>query len=174
MTERWAPVVGFEARYEVSDLGRVRSLGSTHVFGRYRNIQCVKKPRLLKLRADRDGYPRAWLCRDGNELNAPVHRLVLAAFVREPVAGEECRHLDGDRSNAALTNLRWGSTRENLEDKIRHGTILSGERNPTAKLSVEKVQFIRSVSGRTTELAAQLGVHCSTVQRARYGVTWAR
>lgn len=47
--------------------------------------------------------------------------MVLRAFVGEPPAGHECRHLDGDRQNNALDNLAWGTRAENVADTIRHG-----------------------------------------------------
>lgn len=105
--ERWLPVAGFEGRYMVSDHGRVWS---------------ELRQRMLSP-STTEGYPSVVLyASDRGRHGRLVHRLVLEAFVcvRPPMA-EAC-HWDGDRSNARLENLRWGSRGENLADARRHGT----------------------------------------------------
>lgn len=124
--ERWLPVVGYEDLYEVSDLGRVRSLdrwvterGSTKrpylVRGRLRS---------LKPQAD-SGYILVPLSREGADRNYRVHTLVLEAFVRPKPPNLECLHADGDRANNALSNLSWGTRQQNMHDAMRHGTHVS-------------------------------------------------
>lgn len=58
---------------------------------------------------------------DGTPHRVGVHRLVLSSFVREPYDGEQGCHRDGDATNNALPNLRWGSQSDNWRDRIRHG-----------------------------------------------------
>lgn len=62
-----------------------------------------------------------------------VHRLVARTFLGPRPPGMEVRHLDGDRANPALTNLAYGTPRENARDRIAHGTMLYGERAPFSK-----------------------------------------
>lgn len=102
--ERWLPVVGYEEHYLVSDQGRVWS---------------VRKGRCLKPRPDNRGYLRVRLP-DGPTV---VHRLVLSAFVGPRPYGHEACHGDGDKANARLQNLRWGTRSENARDRVRHGTF---------------------------------------------------
>lgn len=52
-----------------------------------------------------------------------VHRLVLQAFVGPCPDGQQVRHLDGDKENNNLRNLRYGTGAENTADKVRHGTM---------------------------------------------------
>ncbi len=65
----------------------------------------------------------------------------------------ECRHLDGDRSNNAPSNLRWGTRRENALDRKRHGTHNTklppnkGETNPMAKFTADDIRLIRRLAG---------------------------
>ena len=54
-------------------------------------------------------------------------------------AGMEVRHLDGNRANPALSNLTYGTPRENAHDRIAHGTMLYGERSPHSKWSDAEV-----------------------------------
>lgn len=116
MSEVWKAIPGHEGRYEVSDLGRVRSL--PRLDRRGRRI----RGRILAIVVQPSGHHSVKLCLDGDYENAKVHRLALLAFVGQPPAGHEGLHGDGDPSNNALTNLRWGTRSENLRDSVRHGT----------------------------------------------------
>lgn len=73
-----------------------------------------------------------------------AHRLVLEAFVGPCPPGMEACHKDGNPKNNALSNLRWGTSKENGLDMVRHGTSLRGERNPRAKLAELLVKAIRA------------------------------
>ena len=69
---------------------------------------------------NRDGYLVVSFGRSGRQSKEAVHRLVLKTFAREPFPGEQCRHLDGDRLNNAIENLRWGTAEQNNQDKKTH------------------------------------------------------
>lgn len=105
--ERWRAVVGFEGRYEVSDLGRVRNSRTDHV---------------LSAATSRSGHQRVVLCRDGKGKDMYVHRLVLMAFVGPCPEGMEGCHNDGDATHNDVDNLRWDTRAENNRDAVRHGT----------------------------------------------------
>ena len=77
-----------------------------------------------------------------------VHQLVLEAFVGPKPPGCESRHLDGNRTNASLVNLVWGTRSENRMDSARHGTLSAlrrGEKAPAAKLSDADVVMMRKL-----------------------------
>lgn len=73
-----------------------------------------------------------------------IHRAVCELFNGTPPAGYQCRHLDGNHTNNAASNLKWGTPTENNADKIIHGTDNSGERNSRSKLNWEAVKEIRN------------------------------
>lgn len=102
----WKPVPEFEARYEVSDRGEVRSLRTG-------------KPIVPVLH--RQGHFQVGLYAEGKRHYRYVHRLVAESFLGEPTA-EIVRHLDGDPSNNGLANLAYGSQSDNMIDSIGHGT----------------------------------------------------
>lgn len=104
--EEWRPVVGYEGRYEVSDLGRVRSLLTNTVL----------KPMI----AASGGYHVVALHNEGQRM-VRVNRIVLTAFVGEAPNGTVSCHNDGDPTNNALRNLRWDTYSENVYDVVRHG-----------------------------------------------------
>jgi hypothetical protein len=106
--ERWAVVPGLaDTRLTVSDLGNLRRDGipvSQHV--------------------DNHGYLKINGVRaDGVRRDFKVHQLVLHAFVGPPAPDQVTRHLDGDPKNNRLSNLCWGTRKENSADTARHGRL---------------------------------------------------
>lgn len=113
MTERWLPVKYYVGLYEVSDLGRVRSL----VRGTKRG---KRGGRVLKPVPTPPGYLYVLLSKPPNlkRRNLSLHRLVLEAFVGPCPDGMEARHFpDNDPANCKLVNLSWGTRSQNMRDK---------------------------------------------------------
>lgn len=180
--ELWRPVVGDEDSYEVSNLGRVRSLdrvsehmshwksGITHTIKRY------LRGRLLRPGIGAHGYPTVNIYSSLGESrgNFCVHILVLNAFVGPSPPGMECRHLDGNRKNPSLINLCWGTKQENTADKVRHGTKLIGEKYPNAKLTDVTAREIRRLRGSVSQskLAKMFNVSPAAIQAVHDGRTW--
>lgn len=96
------------------------------------------KWRKLKPTLTRNGYLRVML--KGKWYG--IHRLMLMAFVGPCPPGQVCRHLDGNKTNNCLDNLRWGTRKEDGQDRVRLGTSARGERHGSAKLSDRKVKKI--------------------------------
>ncbi len=78
---------------------------------------------------------------------AYVHDLVCEAFHGPCPPGLECRHLDGDSTNDAADNLKWGTSAENRADTALHGRLPTGERNGNHKLTDSEVTEIRGLKG---------------------------
>lgn len=120
--ETWKPAGGLEGHYEVSDLGRVRSL--------YRNSQRILRPSY----SNKGRYPLYILTVNGVRYPRYGHQMVAEAFIGERPDGQEVRHLDGNASNAALRDadgvlrLAYGTKSENQWDQVRHGTHYQGSR----------------------------------------------
>ena len=109
ISEQWLPVVNYEGRYEVSDLGRVKSL---------RGVASDKVLSECHIK----GYAVVTLYSGGTGKTEYVHRLVLEAFVGPPPQGKPLAlHWDDNPQNNALSNLRWGSYSDNAKDSIRNG-----------------------------------------------------
>lgn len=112
--ERWRKVEEFP-NYSVSDLGRIRCDGFVDAVGKRHS------PRVKVLVPGRDGRIRATLTKGGKSYTRLVHPLVLIAFVGPRPKGKVACHWDDVPSNNVLTNLRWGTRRENAHDYIRNG-----------------------------------------------------
>lgn len=113
--EVWKPVVGQEGRYEVSSIGRVRSIDHA-VVGRDGRRQ-FRTGRILRASPDGHGYPRVWFGKKARN----VHRLLAEAFLPNPEGYPHVLHWDDDPANLALTNLRWGTHAQNMRDIVRNG-----------------------------------------------------
>jgi hypothetical protein len=99
------------------------------------------------------------------------HRLMLHAFVGACPDNCEALHINGNRLDNRLENLRWGTRKENVADAIKHGTATIGSRNGAAKLTDEMVKFIRG-SKQIGGLADQFNVSMITIQRVIGGLTY--
>ena len=105
----WAPVLGYENLYQVSDSGEIQTRGRRGEWS----------PKAVH--SDRNGYKRTTLSKDGKKRNHLVHHLVLEAHIGPKPSGMECRHLNGDPGDNRLENLQWGTSSENSLDVVRHG-----------------------------------------------------
>ncbi len=123
---------------------------------------------------EHDGYRRVTM----RGKKVMVHDLVLLAFVGPAPDGMLCCHGNGIRSDNRLTNLRWGTPKENAEDMMRHGTHFraSGEANGEAELTEVEVLAIRAryAAGGVTQrqIAEERNVSQSTIWRAINSETW--
>lgn len=118
--EDWRPVIGFEGCYEVSNLGRVKSLDREST--RSDGVRRMLKGKVLNPYCSTKNYPRVHLWSDSNNKWARVHNLVLEAFKGPRPKGMVACHNDGDSSNNTAANLRWDTYRSNNLDLVKHGT----------------------------------------------------
>ena len=117
--ERWLPAPGYEGRYSVSNLGRVRSEARTITLknGRSRRVpETILKPAKAS-----NGYLKVYISKNHKYQNRDVHRLVLEAFVGEAPPGTEACHWNDDPADNRLENLRWGTSADNRLDSVRNG-----------------------------------------------------
>lgn len=166
----WRAVPGFEGRYEVSSDGQVRSLARVLRFiWRGKPKERPLPAKLLKPTLDQDGYPRVVLYLGGVRHEAPVHRLVLLAFVGPRPPGAVARHLDDIPLNNTPGNLAWGTVLDNAADALANDRYHRGSRHYHAKLTEADVMAIRAARGKETnhQLSARYGVayqHISLIQ----------
>lgn len=121
MNEVWKPIEEFEGLYEVSNLGRVRSLD--RVIVSKAGWSTFKKGVDLKPLDNGHGYKTVALWKNGKMVQMYIHRLVAQEFIGPPPTTEhQVAHWDGSRDNNVVDNLRWSTSAENAQDKGRHGT----------------------------------------------------
>lgn len=168
MQEIWKSIPEYEGMYEVSNLGRVKSLA------RHRII-CNKKylyPEKFLKQIDRgNGYLCVGLCKSGKTKLVSVHRAMLIAFVGDQPDMFAC-HNNGNLIDNRLENLRWDTPKANMADRVKHGTDIRGEKHSKAKLTIDDVQMIRSNASSAAEIARKLGVSDACVLNVRNYKTW--
>ncbi len=163
----WRDVPGYEGCYRVSSTGAIMRVGG----GKGSVSERLLHPSLTEA-----GYLRVVLSAGNRKKAAKVHRLVAAAFIGPAPVGAYVLHTDGSRTNNCVSNLRYGTARDNQADAVRHGTYrdLRGSQIGTAKLTEDAVRKIKAEATRTAvEIAASYGLDVTTVRRARAGRSWA-
>lgn len=108
--ERWLPVVDWGDRYEISDLGRIRSVLTG----------AILKP--FKTQPAKTDHLSIYLHRNGNKKLRTIHTLVLEAFVGPRPPGLYGCHQNDIGDDNRPENLRWDTQSSNIRDSVRNGT----------------------------------------------------
>jgi hypothetical protein len=131
--------------------------------------------RIMKLTTHSQGYKTVMLRRKGPVYG--VHRLVMFVFVGRQRRGIQVRHLDGNPANNNLSNLRYGTPKENGEDTVRHGRSPRGQKQHLNKLTPEQVLEIRRLAESRVKpqraIARQFGITQTTVRDVMTRKSWA-
>lgn len=124
MQEMWKSLNEYDGNYQVSNLGRVRSLIDNH--GRIREIPIIRKARLGK-----QGYLYVTLWKHGKSTSEKVHRLVASCFCEKTDNAQCVNHINGIKTDNRAENLEWCSYSENVKSAYDLGLIQAtkGEKN---------------------------------------------
>lgn len=161
-SEIWKPVADWEGFYEVSNLGRIRSV----VTGTIRKTQSKSGAR----------YQLVGLIHSGRKKTYSVHRLIAEAFLGPMPAGKQCAHLNGDPSDNRAANLAYVTAKENASHKRFHGTHKAGESHHAAVLTETDVLELRATVHDLLDAkvaAERHGIAPSSICAAVNGKTWA-
>lgn len=109
MTEEWHDIQDYKGLYQVSNLGRVRSLDrEITAISRWGTPQkYIAKGRIIKGSLSTVGYPQVRLSKDGIITTYQVHRLVATAFLANPNNLSEVNHKNEDKCDNKVSNLEW-------------------------------------------------------------------
>lgn len=135
--EVWKSVKNYEGIYEVSNIGRVKSLK----FGKEKILKQV----IIK------GYCCLDLCKNGNIKRVKIHRLVLLAFIQNHENKLEVNHIDGNKKNNNVSNLEWNTASENKKHALLTGLRImpNGGIHHNSKLNENDVLKIREMGKNT-------------------------
>jgi hypothetical protein len=125
MLEEWKPINGYEGFYEVSNLGKIRSVDRVVIGRRY-------KGREMALQENRNKYLTVTLLKEGKAKSSTVHRLVCEAFYNNKENKRCVNHIDGDKHNNDVFNLEWSTHSENAKHAFRTGLRTISENNKKA------------------------------------------
>ena len=116
MSEMWKDIEGYEGIYQVSNLGRVKSL-SRNTKNQYRNSEIVKSKEI------RNGYYSVTLFKNEKGKHFTIHRLVAKAFIPNPYNKPQINHIDGNKLNNNVSNLEWCTQQENTIHAYKNNLI---------------------------------------------------
>jgi hypothetical protein len=156
----WRPVAGFEDRYEVSDVGQLRS---------------TRTGRLSKTRIDkRTGYPTGQMFRNGLRKDVFMHSVVAAAFIGPRPAGHQVNHKNGIKTDCRPENLEYVTPSENT--RHAHATGLTNPQPGSRKLTDQQVVEIigilaaRHISANRKPTFDEIGKQCGVSEYAIYQI----
>lgn len=174
MTEIWKDINGYEGLYQVSNLGRVKSLDRVDCSGRHR-VGVTLKPG-----TSHNGYLFVRLSKNSKYSNKRINRLVAEHFIDNPLNKPEVNHCDGNKLNNQVDNLEWSTRSENTLHAFASGLKQpsKGESHGQHKLTKELVHEIKStykpydVEFGCHALSRKYGISPSQVCSIAKGVYW--
>jgi len=164
--EIWLPIVGYENLYEISNLGRVKSLPKAGF-----NKEIIRKTGMDV----RNGYVTIMLRKNNIPLTKRVHSLVIEAFLKIKTNRKlVCNHKDGNKLNNKLSNLEVISQKENVLHAIRNGStkIPIKDERYNSKIKESDFQTLNNLfkEGKTSKQISKIfNVHPTTISRIRTG-----
>lgn len=118
--EIWKDIEGYEGIYQVSNLGRVKSLNRSKTFisktkeGKEYTLTKKYKEKIMKQKTNIFGYNCIQLCKDGKYKKYMVHRLVASVFLPNPYNLPQVNHKDENKQNNCVENLEWCTSQYNI------------------------------------------------------------
>lgn len=141
--EIWKAIKNFEEWYEVSSLGRVRSLPRKvkHIGESYQQ----RPGKMMRLQKRKSNHLDVLIKMNGLEKRCWVHRLVAEAFILNPEGLPIVNHIDSNPENNELSNLEWCTQKHNINHCVKAGRFnpKTGETSPFNKLKTEEVIEMR-------------------------------
>ena len=126
--EEWRPVVGYEGSYEVSNMGRIKSLPKKRkTYGGTREMHYPEK--ILACVVKKNGYVEMSLQKNDKQMNEKMHRMVAEAFIPNPFCKPHVNHIDCDKLNNRVENLEWCTRKENARHAVENGRYYFPRKN---------------------------------------------
>ena len=168
--ETWKNIKGYEGLYQVSSMGRVKSLERKDCLGR------IVKERVLKPGMDKDGYLFVNLCAGGKRTFF-VHRLVCQAFHENPGNKPQVNHLNEAKTDNRACNLEWATAKENLNHGTHNERMAKTLSKPICQYTLD--EKIVKTWASLTEVQRQTGFSKGNIsevangnRKTAYGFIW--
>lgn len=144
--EVWKDVVGYEGLYQVSNYGRLKSLTRRCRIpsNKFISVPCER----ILVSDIINGYCKIHICKNGKAHKTSIHRIEMLAFTPNPNNKPCVDHIDGNRGNNCLYNLRWSTVKENMNNVVTTSKI-SKNRTGRPMPQETKNKIARTNTGKT-------------------------
>ena len=176
MTEEiWKDIEQYQGLYQVSNLGRVRSVDRWLTYKG--DSKKFWKGCIIKTNPNNCGYLRVGLVKDRKQIKYFVHRLVAESFLDNTCNFSQVNHIDGNKENNRVENLEWCDKYYNIKHSIDTGlrSDMIGTNNHQSKLDDQKVREIKMLLKKDvtcTEIANIFSVSISVISCIKTGKRW--
>lgn len=195
MEEIWRDIKGYEGLYQVSNLGRVKSLERFIKTRKNKNGMngYIHKQESIRIPTkDYKGYLRLTLCKEGKQKPFRVHRLVAEAFIPNPNNLPQVNHKDENKENNCITNLEWCTNEYNHNYGTRNKRV--AEKQKGRKIPFEQIKnkiAVLQINKDTNEVIrkydsikeaqiccgvkthySHIGACCKGERKTAYGFKW--
>lgn len=171
VSEVWKDIPEYEGLYQVSNLGRVKSLPKHY-----------HQEMILKNKLTKDGYHETTLYKNNKSKCIRTHRLVAIAFIPNPNNKPQINHIDGNKLNNNVNNLEWCTNRENIDHSLKTGLQNhKGKNNPKAKSVLQydlqgnlinRYDTLREATQMTGVLENKISMVCNHHSKTAGGYVW--
>ena len=171
--EIWKEVKEFESAYEISNLGKVKSL--KRFKKHWKGGLSIVHEKILKMSINSKGYFNVDLSCDEKYLKSvDVHRLVALHFIPNPENKPYVNHIDGNKQNNNVSNLEWSTASENTKHAFKIGLMKNdvGEKSKNVKLTEKEVLEIRASNLMNTELGRIYNIHSTMISKIKLRRSW--
>ena len=167
MEEIWKDIVGYEGKYQVSNLGRVKSIV----------WKSVKKDTIFSIWKNRNGYCMVSLRKNGKKTGYLVHRLVYEAFNGTIPEGMQVNHISEDKNDNRLENLNLLSAGDNCRWGTRTKRIMKTVKKPVTQVLPDGTEFFTFFSAADAEQETgvphqMIAKCCKGKMKSAYGYSW--
>ena len=174
MEEIWKDVKGYEGYYQVSTLGRIKSLSRHRKVG-WANY--ISKEKIIKQCDHRQGYKLVLLHKDGKSKTHKVHKLVAEAFLSNPNNYKSVNHKDENKANNTVDNLEFCDYSYNINYGTRNEKVARKNGRPILQFSLDGV-FIKEwdgarIAGKQLNIRHQsIYSNCKGERKSAGGFIW--
>lgn len=177
MEEVWKDVVGYEGFYQISSLGRVKSLERV-VFDKDGIRRFCTTDKILAQSFNTQGYPQVSLYAHGNQKNITVHRLVAETFISKPDSFSQVNHIDENKLNNAVSNLEWCTEQYNLNYGTRIKRSAEKRARPVMQMNcdgavIRTFKSAREAHNKYGYSYKNISACCHGKKKSHAGYNWA-
>jgi len=173
--EIWKDVPNYDGLYQVSNLGRIKSLNKKN---KIKELKGIDTTRILKLRESKDGYLYTVFSIDKVRKTVKAHRLVAESFLDNKENKPCVNHINGIKTDNRVENLEWCTYSENTKHAVKIGLKkgVKGEKSHLSKLNINDVNNIRLLYSKGNvpqlKLAKTFNISQSQVNRIVNKKNW--